>query len=153
MGGVFFEPKTKGSERTVSVPAGALRRLHEIRTEGGVIRSGPLAVGRDGERMKPDSLRYRYHRLYDRELPGQPYVTLKNLRHSHATILLAQGVDLKTIADRLGHTNIGTTARSYVQHVDELDVRASEAFDSAFFVASPVEDDDGVVGFRAASGA
>lgn len=153
-GGVFFEPKTRGSERTVSIPAGALRRLHEIRTEGGVIRSGPLAVGRDGERMKPDSLRYRYHKLYDRELPGQPYVTLKNLRHSHATILLAQGVDLKTIADRLGHTNIGTTARSYVQHVDELDVRASEAFDSAFFVASPVEDDDGgVVGFRAASGA
>ena len=103
--------------------------------------------------MKPDSLRYRYHKLYDRELPGQPYVTLKNLRHSHATILLTQGVDLKTIADRLGHTDIGTTARSYVQHVDELDVRASEAFDSAFFVASPVEDDDGVVGFRAASGA
>lgn len=151
-GGVFFEPKTEGSERTVSVPAGALRRLHEIRTDGGVIRSGPLSVGKDGERMKPDSLRYRYKRLYERELPLQPYVTLKNLRHSHATILLAEGVDLKTISDRLGHSNIGTTARSYVQHVDELDVRASEAFDSAFRVASPVEGESGVVGFRSASG-
>lgn len=141
----FFEPKTKGSNRTVTIPKGALSRLLEIRCADGVMRFGPLAVGDDGERMKPDSLRYRYRAMYADKLPDQPYITLKNLRHTHATILLTQGVDIKTIADRLGHTNIRTTAKSYLQRVDELDEKASEAFDLAVNVAGLQEEKEPVV--------
>ena len=139
--GKFFEPKTRNSNRTVTIPAGALSRLHEIRTEGGAIRKGPLAVGDDGNRMKPDSLRYRYRKLWGEKLPDQPFIMLKNLRHSHATILLEQGVDLKTISDRLGHANINITTSNYIQHVERLDEGAAGAFDLAVNVAGVATDD------------
>ena len=141
----FFEPKTKKSKRTVTIPKGALSRLLEIRCAGGVMRFGPLTIGDDGKRMKPSSLRYRYRTLFAKELPNQPYITLKNLRHTHATILLKQGVDLKTIADRLGHADIKTTARSYLQPLDELDEQASEAFDLAVKVEGIRNDPEPII--------
>lgn len=141
----FFEPKTKKSKRTVTIPKGALARLLEIRCADGVMRFGALAIGDDGNRMKPSSLRYRYRRLYEKELPNQTYITLKNLRHTHATILLKQGVDIKTIADRLGHADIKTTARSYLQPLDELDEQASDAFDLAVKVEGIRKDPEPVI--------
>lgn len=141
-GTMFFEPKTEKSNRYVTIPKGVLARLNEIRTSGGMIRSGALSIGLDGERMNPNALRYQYKKMFLRELPGVPYITPKNLRHSHATILLTQGVDLKTIAERLGHRDIKITMRNYLQHVDELDERASDAFDLAVHVASPAKDEE-----------
>lgn len=141
----FFDPKTTRSDRIVTIPKGTLERLFEIRCEGGVIRFGPLAIGDDGERMKPDSFAYRYKKYYLKHLPDQPYVTMRNLRHSHATILLTQGVDIKTIADRLGHSNVNITARFYLQRVEELDEKASVAFDSAIKITSPVDKKEPVI--------
>ncbi|HUH52828.1 MAG TPA: tyrosine-type recombinase/integrase [Microbacteriaceae bacterium] len=40
-------------------------------------------------------------------------VNLKGLRHTHATILLEQGVSPKVIQERLGHTTITTTMNVY----------------------------------------
>ncbi|PPF91510.1 hypothetical protein C5E07_13040 [Pseudoclavibacter sp. RFBJ3] len=45
-------------------------------------------------------------------------MTLKGLRHTHATLLLELGVPLKVVAERLGHTEISTTANIY-SHVSE----------------------------------
>ena len=98
-----------------------------------------------GERMSPQAVSCRYKKLYDAELPGQPYIQPKNLRHSHAMILLEQDVDIKVIADRLGHADVSTTARYYLQPAGELDARASMAFDAAFAVARPSSGDEGNV--------
>lgn len=104
----FFDPKTEPSHRTVSIPKNALARLLEIRCEGGVMRFGLLCLGNDGDRINLYEYRRYYKLTYKAKLPDQPYITPQNLRHTHATILLASKTDLKTIADRLGHANIGT---------------------------------------------
>ena len=143
-GAMMLPTKTDRSTRTVAIPGFALARLKEVRTAGGVIRSGAVCVNEKGERMSPQAVSCRYKKLYDAELTGQPYIQPKNLRHSHAMILLEQDVDIKVIADRLGHADVSTTARYYLQPAGELDARASMAFDAAFAVARPSSDEGNV---------
>lgn len=47
-------------------------------------------------------------------------VTMHSLRHTHASVLLAAGVSLHTISDRLGHSNVTTTQETYLHIIDEL---------------------------------
>jgi integrase len=54
----------------------------------------------------PDHFTHAYRALADHLGIAEP---LKNLRHFNATQLLAAGVDLRTTAGRLGHTDGGTT--------------------------------------------
>ena len=146
----FFEPKTERSRRTVTIPKGVLSRLLEIRCADGVMRFGALCMGNDGERINPYAYRRYYKIAYTRKLPSQPYIPPKNLRHTHATILLESKTDIKTIADRLGHANIGITATNYLQSVQKLDEDASDAFESAICVARPRKEPDNVVEMRPA---
>lgn len=59
-----------------------------------------------------------------------PYIRFHDLRHTHASLLLCKGIDIKTISERLGHSNISTTMNIYTHVMHELDVKASEAIES-----------------------
>ncbi|MGN1094942.1 MAG: tyrosine-type recombinase/integrase [Eubacteriales bacterium] len=53
------------------------------------------------------------------------------LRHTSATILLANGCDIKTVSTRLGHSDIETT-NIYVHAIKEADQKAADTFDRVF---------------------
>jgi integrase len=75
--------------------------------------------------LKPDAATQRYERMAQR-LGIQ--TTLHKLRHYSATELIAAGVDIRTIAGRLGHSDGGTTTlRVYAAWVSEADQRAATA--------------------------
>lgn len=80
----------------------------------------PAADG--GSCCKPASLTTRYRRLV-RALGVR--TTQHKLRHYSATELLASGVDLRTVAGRLGHSEGGTTLAFYAAWVREAEQRAS----------------------------
>lgn len=48
-----------------------------------------------------------------------------NLRHTNATWLINQGVDIATVSRRLGHSNISTTLNTYTHFIPESDEKAS----------------------------
>lgn len=57
---------------------------------------------------------------------GLPDIRLHDLRRSHATILISKGVDVRTVAGRLGHTGTAMLAKHYA--VDRGDKEAAAAF-------------------------
>lgn len=60
---------------------------------------------------------------------GIEKIKFHDLRHTHSTLLLLAGVDLKTISERLGHSSIKITMDIYGHFQEELDRKASEVID------------------------
>jgi integrase len=75
-----------------------------------------VCARQDGEPKQPESLTHEFTYLIGRA--GVPRVRFHDLRHSHATQLLARGVHPKIVQERLGHSTITVTMDLY-SHVSE----------------------------------
>jgi integrase len=76
------------------------------------------------EPFLPDSLSQAFARICDRA--GVEDVSLHTLRHFSASVLVASGRDVRTIAGRLGHAEASTTLRIYSHMVEGRDRDAAE---------------------------
>jgi integrase len=61
-----------------------------------------------------------------------PDIRFHDLRHTHATILLAKGIHPKIVSARLGHSKIGITMDLYSRVIDEIDDLAVDALNEVF---------------------
>src|SRR5262245_52920618 len=61
-----------------------------------------------------------------------PQVTLHSLRHTHASMLIASGMDILTISRRLGHASPTVTLAVYGHLIKGTDERAAAIMDAAF---------------------
>ena len=52
---------------------------------------------------------------------------LHDLRHTYATKLIRQGVDIKTVSEQLGHSTVSFTLRTYVHTVDSEKAKKMDA--------------------------
>lgn len=112
--------KTASSIRTISMPSSVANKLKEL--------SETSTTTFIFEDIDYDSLT-AWYRTWVRK-NNLPYITFHDLRHTHASLLLFKGVDIKTISERLGHSNISTTMNTYTHVMRELDVKASEAIEA-----------------------
>lgn len=85
----------------------------------------------DGEPLQPQSLTHQFTRLITR-IEDLPRIRLHDLRHSHATQLLAAGVHPKIVQKRLGHASITTTLDLYSQVTSTMQGDAAARLDAAF---------------------
>jgi integrase len=83
----------------------------------------------------PDSTTRAFRKLSQQA--GIAGVRLHDLRHYVATRLLAAGVDVRTVAGRLGHRNASTTLNVYSHFVPEADREAADALGRIFDAACP----------------
>lgn len=74
-----------------------------------------VCVNELGERLKPNALSAGFKRVL--ETNGMRVIRLHDLRHSCASLLLANGVPMKQIQEWLGHSDFSTTANIYA-HLD-----------------------------------
>lgn len=126
------KPKSGSSRRNVSMVAGELARVAGfIEWREGVTKSqsGPIATA-DGSWMRPTSLNDRFKRVC-RRLGIDGAATFHTLRHTHASWCLAHGVDMVTLAERLGHSSPAVTMRVYGHMMAGRDMAAAEAFAGA----------------------
>jgi integrase len=145
-GGILFvETKTSASRRTVVLPAPLLRQFHTHRLAQAEER---LKVGslwcRDADLAFPDELGMPIDPARDRrewkhllKAAGVRDVRLHDARHTAATLLLVQGVDLRTVMAIMGWTEMATAQR-YSHAVDELRIEAARRMGDALWTeASP----------------
>jgi len=83
----------------------------------------------DGTPLKPDSVSASVS-LLCRRLGLPKGVSLHTLRHSHGSVLLADGVDLATVSERLGHSSFRVTADIYSHALRGRDQEAAERWDA-----------------------
>jgi integrase len=74
--------------------------------------------------FRPDNVTSFFIRV--RDAVGAPTVRLHDLRHFTATQLIGAGVDIRTVAERLGHTDPSLTLRVYAHVIEQRDRAAAE---------------------------
>jgi integrase len=137
-GGPRFETPKNGKERTISLGPATVAALQEHRRRqvearlafGEDYRDLDLVFCReDGSPLAPGYLSHQFARQARRS--GLPVIRLHDLRHSHATILLNDGVPAPTVAARLGHYSPAFTLAVYGHPSERLDERAAGLADFA----------------------
>jgi integrase len=86
--------------------------------------------GPDGNYLKPDSVSAKCSLIAKKA--GLKSASLHTLRHSHASLLLSNGVPLPTVSKRLGHSSPHVTATIYSHALPNDEQAAAEIWDTAF---------------------
>ena len=81
----------------------------------------------DGNPMSPDNLSRDWIRISRQK--GLPKVSFHALRHSHASALIASGLDVLTVSRRLGHGSPVVTLNTYSHLFAKMDTAAAAAID------------------------
>ena len=89
----------------------------------------PLCTKENGELVTPESFKY-CARVIHWEL-GNSLFHSHALRHTHGTILAENGVNPKTVMERLGHKDITTTLQTYTFNTEVMQQKAVDVFETA----------------------
>jgi integrase len=136
----FKPPKTRHGKRTISIPPfivaelrAHIAKLQESRLALGLGRASrdELLFPRwDGEVRSPHWLTQKFAlAMAVLKIEG---VTLHSLRHTHASQLIASGMDVLTISRRLGHGSPAITLAVYGHLFGNTDAKAAEIMEAAF---------------------
>lgn len=99
-----------------------------------------VCVNELGERLKPNALSDGFRRILEQN--NLRVIRLHDLRHTCASLLLANGVSMKQIQEWLGHSDFSTTANIYA-HLDfHSKISSAEAMLSGLGLASSCEETD-----------
>jgi integrase len=136
---VFREPKSQRSRRQLSLPPSAALVLHEHRKREEARRLAldmPALAGNelcfchsDGSPLLPDTVTQAWRKLAKRA--GFRGLRLHDARHTHASLMLEQGVHPKIVQERLGHATIATTLDTYSHVSESLQEAVARRFDEA----------------------
>lgn len=133
----FKEPKSKKSRRLIALSPSTVLVIEEhLKSQEKQrqsldlppITENDLVFSHyDGSPLLPDSITHAWVKLVRK--CGLRGIRLHDARHTHATIMLKQGVHPKVVQERLGHANISTTLDTYSHVSPGLQEAAARGFD------------------------
>jgi integrase len=137
---VLRELKTKRSRRTLHLTPSldSLLRSHRARQAREQLAAGPgwaesdlVFTTKKGTPIDPDNFARYFHRLCKRA--GLGHWTPHELRHSAASIMLAQGTPLYVVSEVLGHASVAITKDVYGHLIGGEKQEATEAITDVLF--------------------
>lgn len=147
-GSFIKEPKNESSKRIISMPPMLTAVLKEYRTWHVEKRLKLDTLWEENKENEDDDPKYYVFTQWNGKpiypttpsnwfrkfLKKQalPYVNFHGLRHTSASILIGENVDIQTIAKRLGHTKSTTTTSIYAHFLKKPDEIAAQKFENLF---------------------
>lgn len=115
-------PTKTGAIRTISLDDKTYNDLFKLKAD---FKHGFLFGG-----DAPMSVRMM-NKVFNRaiENAGLPHITIHDLRHSHATILINNGVNIVAVSKRLGHANVNMTLKVYTHLLDKTEDEMMKVID------------------------
>jgi integrase len=117
---VLSTTKTQGSRRTIDLDPATIEALKQhrrhqlaerLRLGFGRVESDLVFCHPDGKPIPPQRLTARFAVLVKRS--SLPRIKLHDLRHTHASLLLANGTPVNVVSERLGHADSSITLKIY----------------------------------------
>lgn len=138
--GIFdSDTKTKSSHRIIRVPETLLPLLKQYKIEQSKNKlklgdawkgSDKVFTSEEGASLHPDAVSKRYKEFAQKN--DLPNTKIHGLRHTNATLMIANGTDIKTVSKRLGHANVTTTGNIYTHAIKSADEKAADALNDLF---------------------
>lgn len=130
--GELKDPKTANSNRVVAIDAHLMNDLLRWKATQaryllslGIPQNGdtPVITNEAGGRMDGDNLN-RWWRKFCKA-HGFEGIRIHDLRHTHATMLVSSGLNIKAVSSRIGHASVGITLDLYSHAQREDDEKAA----------------------------
>lgn len=137
---VFGPPKSESGRRDISLGPEVVDALrsHKARQnaerleKGSAYSNQDLVVARlNGNMVTQTFLRQKFIDLI--EQLEMPYIRFHDMRHTHASLLMELGEDMKVIQEQLGHATIGITADTYTHLSKTVKSRPAQLISTALF--------------------
>ncbi len=137
--GVYCEDSTKnGTDRILKLPAETMALLREywqwqqeykLALGSRWIESDYIFTGKYGGAIHPDSISGYINRFQEKyNLPPlHPHL----FRHTMASVLIYAGMDMVTVASRMGHASVATTENYYAHLIEQADLESAECIADA----------------------
>lgn len=132
--------KTKASLRTIALSEATIKKLqnHKMISSQEKLAIGPGYLNHNlvistqiGSPVNPANIRRSFNRLT--EVACLPRIRFHDLRHTHASLLLSKGINIKVISERLGHSNIKITLDTYSHVLPTMQKEAMQKLDEMVF--------------------
>ena len=133
---VFRQPKTEKGRRMIALTPSTISVLKEYKEKqslqkmlaGAVLKEDDLVFSNiDGNPMLPGTISHAWTKIAARA--GLKGIRLHDARHTHASLLLKQGIHPKIVQERLGHASIEVTLDIYSHVAPGLQEAAAQSFD------------------------
>ncbi|MHB8827384.1 MAG: tyrosine-type recombinase/integrase [Acidimicrobiales bacterium] len=121
------DPTKTANRRVIALDATTVRLLEELQSDFGAL--GPWILSSGEAPVNPERVTAWWRRSRNRAGVAARW-RLHDLRHWSATISIARGHDIRTVANRLGHANPSMTLRTYAHAVDSTDAPIAAALGS-----------------------
>jgi integrase len=135
----FRHPKTAGSRRTLEIPPvtvaalrahAVLQRQQRLLADSTWQEQKLIFTTRAGTPVDTTNVLHGFQKIL--RDAGLPKMRFYDLRHTHASLLIAEGVHPKKIAERLGHASIKLTMDLYGHLFEGSDTESAEKMQKIF---------------------
>ena len=142
---VLGKLKTESSHRIITLPNILIDYLQELKNDRGANDTDYVVLDRKDYKYTPRNLSMNFTKKVNKfALPKEEYtgnisnymqlkqISFHGLRHTHATLLIANGENIKVVSERLGHTDITMTLNTYTHVLDNMRNETASLLDKMF---------------------